>query len=81
MAISNGRAGTSTTMTLDTEAMEFLRAVIPGPHTMGRFVSRLLLEEKVRREERAWLYSQVSTEMRNLFGLPDLEIVSNANEQ
>src|SRR5262245_30771418 len=46
------RAGRTTTLTLDREAMTLLRRMAPGKKQLGAYVSMLLHLEHARREER-----------------------------
>jgi hypothetical protein len=46
------RKGRATTLTLCAEAYELLQQLAPGPRQYGATVSRLLVEERVRRETR-----------------------------
>jgi hypothetical protein len=47
-------------MTIEREAAEFLKSIC-GKKNMGRTVSRILLEERARREERARIAQEVLT--------------------
>jgi hypothetical protein len=49
------------TFMLDKEAYDLLRAYAPTPKGYGRFVSRLIFEYQVRREERQRLQQGVPT--------------------
>jgi hypothetical protein len=47
-------------MTLDQEACEVLDELAPGMNKRGDYVSRLVLEERARREERQRLKAQLA---------------------
>jgi hypothetical protein len=47
------RRGIQKTITLDPEAAQWLMRMASGPNCQGRYVSRILMEEKARQFERA----------------------------
>jgi len=53
--LTPARRGVAKTLTLSREAVEALLALTPSKNNQGRIVSQLLLNEVVRREERARL--------------------------
>jgi hypothetical protein len=74
MTGTHPRAGRAVNFTLSNEADEYLRQIAPAKRKMGEFVSRLILEERVRREERKRLQAEVRNEIRQLLDLPELEV-------
>ena len=53
------------TTIVDKEALEFLKDLANGT-SIGRLISRLAFEEKVRREERQRLMTEVRNEIRTM---------------
>ena len=54
--------------TMEEEAVRLLREYVPEGKRLGRFVSRLLYEERARREERRRLSGQVRVAVETICG-------------
>ena len=63
---SPGRAGIVKTLTLDVEAIDILNAMPIGQRTQGRYISRLILEDQVRREAKAKLRATIDRAMEEV---------------
>jgi hypothetical protein len=62
------RRGTPCNFTFDTDAIELLREMVPNRKGYGRYLSELLRNEQIRKEERQRIKAAMAAEVERACG-------------